>query len=103
MQHWKGPRRRTSQNRLFYRWECFQRERSTCPGTLGNSGPEPALNFLLASVLRSFKDLAGWPPSAQVHSATKSPRPLPDKGPSFLSPSKYSLWTPEAQALEPDL
>lgn len=82
MQHWKGPRRRTSQNRLFYRWECFQRERSTCPGTLGNSGPEPALNFLLASVLRSFKDLAGWLPSAQVHSATKSPRqgsffPLP--------------------------
>ena len=28
---------------------------------------------------------------AGVFSATKSPRPLPDKGPSFLSPSKYSL------------
>lgn len=51
----------------------------------------------------AFLQGPGWPPSDPKFSATKSPRPLPDKGPSFLSPSKYSLWTPETQAWEPDL
>lgn len=85
VRHWKGPQRRTSPNRLFYRPEHFHPERSTCPGTLGNSGPEPALNFLLASVLPSFKDLAGrlLTPSSQCQ---EEPQTTPRQGSFFLLP-----------------
>ena len=55
------------------RTACFTDGNTSICKLLGNSGPEPALNFLLASVLRSFKDLAGRLPTP-----SSVPRRAPD-------------------------
>lgn len=55
------------------RTACFTDGNASTCKLLGNSGPEPALNFLLASDLRSFKDLAGRRPTP-----SSVPRRAPD-------------------------